>query len=635
MKSGKNFDSGELSQARNALGTMRHRGPDAKGEWSEKNVFLGHNRLSIIDLSEQANQPFLDEEGRYVLVFNGEIYNYLELRSELIKLGAIFRTNSDTEVVLKSFIQYGPDAFLKFDGMFAIALFDRRQERLYLVRDFLGQKPLYYYDSPSGFVFASELRGILALPNFNWHANSENIYRFLFNSCFMGDMTPVTGIKKLLAGHYCVKGKQGTVIRKFWDSVPGEKVVKMDVIEARSQFEKLFDHSCKISMRSDVPSGIFLSGGMDSSLVLDKCFRMDPGISAFTVQMGELDFDESVKADEVCRHLGLSRINKYLMDSKALERSIDAYLDFLDEPHGDPGFVNAYFLAKSCCREIKVGLAGDGADELFAGYIPFKVISQAEFLNGLGRPAIEAIKGIVRKIVPIDDRYMSMQFKLLSFLDGFPSTAMTRLPLWLGAISPENLKGLCPQGPKDFFVRTGEQGTLLDNVCETLGPLKGRSAVDMGLYYYQKFFLPEFVCMHTDRAAMQNGLEVRSPFLSLPLIEFANQLPTQFKINDNQLKWLLRDSLRTRGYAPAICRQKKQGFTFPIARWMRTVMRSRLEKAFSTDRKIFSLIDKNYVDMLLQQHLGNQRNNYRILFNLLTLSSWLEKYPQVGGHQGG
>jgi asparagine synthase (glutamine-hydrolysing) len=593
---------------------------------------LGHNRLSIIDLSDQANQPFLDEDCRYVLVFNGEIYNYLELRSKLVELGVRFRTNSDTEVVLRSFIQYGPDAFLKFDGMFAIVLFDKREEKLYLVRDFLGQKPLYFYDSPTDLIFSSELRGILALPDFNWRFDRENIYRFLFNSCFMGDTTPVMGVKKLLPGHYCVKDRQGTVIHKYWDSVPGEKVAKMDVVEARLQFEELFDHSCKISMRSDVPSGIFLSGGMDSTLVLDKCSQINPEISAFTVQMAEKDFDESAKADEVCRHLKISRIKKYLMNAEALERSIDSYLDFLDEPHGDPGFVNAYFLAQSCCKEIKVGLAGDGADELFAGYIPFKIISQAGVFNGLGRRSIEGLEKVVQKVVPSDDRYMGMQFKILSFLDGFPSTAMTRLPLWLGAAPPETLSLLCPQGPKGFFVRSGDRGTLLDNICETLGPLQGRSNIDIGLYFYQKFFLPEYVCMHTDRAAMQHGLEVRSPFLSLALIEFSNQLPTFFKISNNQLKWLLRDSLRRKNYMPTIYRQKKQGFTFPIARWMRTVMRARLEKALSGDRKIFSLIDRDYVDMLLKQHFGNQRNNYRILFNLLTLSSWLEKYPQVGGY---
>ena len=629
IKSGKDLDPAELGRAREALNTMRHRGPDAQGEWAERNIFLGHNRLSIIDLSNEANQPFIDESGRYVLVFNGEVYNYIELRDELVRKGIVFRTNSDTEVVLKAFIYYGEAAFLKFDGMFAFALYDRKTRKAYLVRDFLGQKPLYYHVSPSGLVFASELRAILALKEFSWRIDRKNVCRFLLNSCFMGDTTPLEGVKKLPAGHYLVQDEKGAVLDKFWDSIPGEKTVNIGADEALSRFEDLFENSCKMSMRSDVPYGVFLSGGLDSSLVLDGCYRSNPDIAAFMVQMSERDFDESSKGDKVCGKLKIPRLKKYMMDEKAIQASIDACLDFSDEPHGDPGLVNAFFLARSCRKDITVGLAGDGADELFAGYLPFKIISQTALLRGLDRSVAARIEWLAQKTIPCSDGYMSLHFKLLSFLAGFPSQGILRLPLWLGAVSPESLAKLCPGEPRDFFSRNGEPGTLLGDFKKLLAAAEGKDPAEQALYFYQKFFLPEYVCMHTDRASMQSSLEVRSPFLSVKLIEFANRMPGRFKIKNNQLKWLLRESLRRKDYPEAICGQKKQGFTFPVSRWMKSVMRSRMEQAFSPGRRLFSLVDRGYVDELLQQHLNNRRNNYRILFNLLVLSTWLEKYPEV------
>jgi len=629
IKHGEDLSNREIDASRIALKTMRHRGPDASGEFIEKNVYLGHNRLSIIDLSSEANQPFYDDEKRFVIVYNGEVYNYIELKEELEKKGIVFNTSSDTEVILKTFMSLRDNAVLHFDGMFALAIYDRKDKKTYIARDFLGQKPLYYFSYDGGLIFCSELRSLLCIEQFKWVLDKNNLYKYLVNSCYMGDTTPIKGVKKLLPGH-CIEIQEGRVkVEKYWDSIPGEDTLDISPQETLKEFERLFDESCQKTMRSDVPYGVFLSGGVDSSMILNSCKKSNPDIKAYTVAMEDKDFDETDKSQVIVNHLNIKESDSYTLDKEKIHDCMHSYMSFIDEPHGDPGLVNAYFLAKSCRQEITVGIAGDGADELFGGYIPFKISSLSKVLNPLNEKTVSFFKRMSERLVPCDDRYMGLQFKLLSFLNGFPSHEAIRLPLWLGAMSPEEMKQLCKTDNELFFSRNGVKESLFTDIKERMDSVKERSSKNLFLYFYQKYFLPEYVCLHTDRAAMQSSLEVRSPFLSRSLIEFANKLPQEMKIQGGELKRILKMYMKKEEFPKEIYHQKKRGFTFPISRWLKSTLRENLCKALSSENRIFELLNYDCVQRLMAEHFSNKRNNYRILFNLFVFSNWMEKYPQV------
>ncbi|MDA0654535.1 MAG: asparagine synthase (glutamine-hydrolyzing), partial [Proteobacteria bacterium] len=418
VRFGDGLAAGEIECARAATKTMVHRGPDGFGEWTDRHVYLGHQRLSILDLTDAAAQPFLGGD-RYVLAFNGEIYNYIELRQELEREGRTFHTDSDTEVLLHVLAAWGVNGLRRLDGMFAGALHDRETGEHLLFRDPLGQKPLYVHIYDGGVVFGSELRSLLSLPQFRWQLDRQAFRQFLAHSYYPRRSTPIAGVEKLLPGCLLRIGRQTAHHERWWESTPGADPLDLSFAEARSEFEKLFDRSCRISMRSDVPVGVFLSGGIDSTLVLDSCHDAAPAVQAFSVSMAEADYDESAKAAVAAAQIGVAA-RSVLLDEGALHASFTELMEVLDEPHGDPGYVNTYFLAQACRPHITVALAGDGADELFAGYAPFAGVAAASVLRHLPAPVAAAARAAAG-FLPATDGYLGLQFKALAYLQGFPS----------------------------------------------------------------------------------------------------------------------------------------------------------------------------------------------------------------------
>ena len=618
----------DIEGCRAATAAIAHRGPDAAGEWHDSHAFMGHRRLTIIDLSAAANQPFHDESGRYVLSYNGEIYNYLELRRELEQAGVRFRTESDTEVLLAAWIQWGEAALTRFDGMFAIAIHDRKTKQHILIRDALGQKPLYYHAGQDGVVYASELRSLLALPGFTWRLDKSAFARYLMNSYYGWDETPVQGIKKLLPG-CLLRIEAGQATReRYWESLPGDGVMDIAEGEAVAEFERLFDTSCEIAMRSDVPYGVFLSGGIDSSLVLNACHKSNQAVRSFSVAMGEADFDESDKARLMVGALGASEHNIFTMDQAAVTQAVDDVFANSDEPHGDPGFVNTLFLARACKPHVTVALAGDGGDEMFAGYAPFQGLAPVPWLRAMPSPLMHLFKHMTAAM-PQPDSYMSLAFKMKCYLQGFPAKDSLRYSLWLASLELSQLARICPGLPREFFSPHGEPDSILAPVAEMMRPVEGRSQQQMLLYYYQKLFLPEFVCMHTDRAAMQAAMEVRSPFLSVPLIEFANRLPDRMKARGKGLKWLPKRVAAKNNFPEAIYRQKKRGFTFPVARWLKGPLKDRMDDLLAPETLPEQLVDPARIIESRDNHLGGRQNNYRLLYSLMAFQAWRRRYPEV------
>ncbi len=616
-----------IDGCRRATEKLAHRGPDAKGEWQNGGIFMGHRRLSIIDLSAAATQPFHDDQGRYVLAFNGEIYNYLELRQELIRLGRTFRTESDTEVLLQCLAQWGPDGLRRLDGMFAGALHDRRTGRHLLFRDPLGQKPLYYHRYEGGVVYASELRALLELPEMYWRIDRDAFRRYLVHGYYPLRSTPVSGIEKLLPG--CLMEIEGGEVKldRWWDSVPGHDQLDIGFDEAVGEVESLFDRSCGLSMRSDVPVGVFLSGGLDSSLVLSSCHGVSREVQSFSVAMAEADYDESPKAAMATLHVGNGNHTILPMTQSALMSAFTDLMTKLDEPHGDPGFVNHYFLAGKARPHITVALGGDGADELFGGYAPFQGLPLQRLMEHLPGGTVELGRAMA-KCLPGSDTYMGLQFKALSYLQGFPSTRTNRHSLWLSTLAPEELSQLLPRTEPGCFDPMREGGAF-DVASELHGVMASGTPTQQMLYYYQRVFLPEFICHHTDRAAMLHGLEVRSPFLSVPLIEFANRLPDRLKVHRGGLKRVLREVLARRQFPAEILGQRKHGFTFPIARWLKEDMRGLVDDL--TDVGTFSggEIDGGVFKRMIEQHLSGRRNFYRIIYNMIVFRAWRMRYPEL------
>ena len=618
----------DVESCRVASLALRHRGPDAGGEWYVAQTYMGQRRLAIIDLSDAANQPFQDQTGRYTLTYNGEIYNYLELRHELEAEGVRFRTESDTEVLIAAWIRWGEAALQRFDGMFAIAIHDREKNRHTLIRDPLGQKPLYYAANKEGVIYASELRSLLALPELPWKLDKAAFARFLMAGYYGWNETPVAGIHKLLPGCLLTIENGQATERRYWDSLPGDSAARMDTDEAVAEFIHLLDRSCEIAMRSDVPYGVFLSGGIDSSLILNACRKADREVRAFSVAMSEVDFDESAKARLVIKTLGGGAHDLFTLDAEDISQSIDDVFTNSDEPHADPGFVNTLFLARACRPHVTVALAGDGGDELFAGYAPFQGLGPVPWLNAVPAPLINLFKSAAA-FTRQSDGYMSFLFKLKAYLQGFPAPDDLRYALWLATDELSTLAKVCPALPQDFFVRSGGAGTIFETTTEAMRPVRGRSQQQMLLYYYQKLFLPEFVCMHTDRAAMQVSMEVRAPFLSLPLIKFANTLPDDLKLRGGTLKWLLRKAAERVDLPTEICSQEKQGFTFPLARWLKSTLREKMIDLLAEHALPGGLVDSATVRHLSDAHLSGQQNNYRLLYGLMAFQAWRKQFPQV------
>jgi len=620
IKFREDFTDRETRAAQSALRSLVHRGPDAEGKVMDPRLFVGHRRLSILDLSDAANQPFARPGSRALLSFNGEIYDFIELRPELEKLGVEFHTHSDTEVVYWALRHWGTDALARFDGMFAGAWHDRDRDEHILFRDAMGQKPLYYYAYDGGLIYASELRALLAIEGLGWRIDKDSFHRFLANAYYAWDTTPIVGVRKLLPGAL-LRIRGGNISQEqWWHSVPGEDSIAISPDEAVTETLRLLAESCRITLRSDVPVGVFLSGGIDSTLIYKLVAEAGADLSAFTVTMSEPDYDESAKAREaVAATAGGGRHREFHFNAQVLQSAMTEVLARMDEPHGDPGFINAYAISRAARADITVAIAGDGADELFCGYLPFKAAAPGAALGHLPGPLLSGARSLAR-MLPGSDGYLGLQFKVLSFLNGVGAPPLERFNLWLSTLEESEFDALTVSSKgRSFFAFPGQ---LADG-------LAGLSPLDQMSYLYQQIFLPEFVCHHTDRAAMLNSLEVRAPFLSTKLIRFANRLPASIRMHDGTLKWPLRTALSRLGFSSGLAKQKKQGFTLPLARWQRRELADDTRGLSGIPELSGDLLNREVLGKILDDHVGGRRNLYRIIHCLQVFCAWRRRYPSL------
>ena len=592
---------------------MIHRGPDDDGVYVNGATGLGMRRLSIIDL-EKGHQPIWNETGTVGIVFNGEIYNFRELREELIQKGHRFSTGTDTEVVVHLYEEKGVDSLERLNGMFAFALYDRSENQLFLARDRLGEKPLHYTYQNGNFVFASEIKSILAFPGVESQLDLEALNLYLTYEYVPAPYTIYQNIYKLEPGHYLTFKGGELQIKSYWRPSYQRSRKNLSVDEV---VERLRDHIARsVTMRtvSDVPLGAFLSGGIDSSLITAFLTHSSPHkVKTFSIAFEEDSFDESKYARNAAEFLGTEHYEERLTSHQMLDILPDV-LEVLDEPFADGSLIPTYLLSKFTRQRVTVALSGDGGDELFGGYPTYQAHRLAHWMpRWVGRPAAQ-----LAGLFPVSDENISLDFKLRRFASGLAYEAPVRNQIWLGSFDPDEKRNLFALEVNEVLKTKDEFGILRDrwNSCDSSHYLNRIWDLDL------RFYLQDDILVKVDRASMANSLEVRAPYLDHELVEFVCSLKPDLKLKGLTTKFILKEAAK--GILPdSIIHRTKKGFGIPIAKWIKGDLKEMFTDFLSeSEIRESGLFNPSYVSNLLKEHLDQRKNHRKLLWTLFVFQAW-------------
>jgi asparagine synthase (glutamine-hydrolysing) len=614
---------------------LRHRGPDDSGAWadSKAGVGLGHRRLAIQDLSIEGHQPMNSQDGRYVLIFNGEIYNFLDLKSQLEKRGTVFRGHCDTEVVLAAFSEFGIEPALdRFIGMFALALWDRKERLLRLVRDRAGEKPLYYGWSGGVFLFGSELKALRAHPQWDSEVDPEALTLFLRHNYIPAPHSIYRKIFKLPPGCLLTVAANDIATgdlpapKSYWSlwSVAQAGIAKPfqgNTDDAKEHFKQLLSDSVAMQLVADVPVGAFLSGGIDSSIVVALMqARSRRPIKTFSIGFAETADDEAPFAKAVAAHLGTQHSELYV-DADRLLDVIPRLSAIYDEPLADTSHIPTVLLCELARKQVTVCLSGDAGDELFGGYMHYQKTQKVwEILRNIPQPQRQQMGQVLARLgaagVDIqtrlgrEPRFFKRLLRLSELLPATNDQALYEL-----MISP------C-RDPENWLVVSNARPSSngISTAWEFLPHLLQRM-----MYWDFVHYLPDEILTKVDRAAMSVSLETRIPLLDHRIVEFAWSLPNCFRQRRGKGKWLLRQLLQE--YLPrSLVERPKQGFAAPVEEWIRGELRSWAEELLSESRlKQTGYFQEKCVRQKWSDHLASRRDLGRPLWNVLMFQSWLEQ----------
>jgi asparagine synthase (glutamine-hydrolysing) len=597
--------------------TLTHRGPDGEGLFLSENVALGHRRLSIIDVDGGA-QPMSNEDGTVWVTYNGELYNDPELRSRLLTCGHRFRTSCDTESLVHLYEEVGLDFALELNGMFALAIWDQPRGRLVLARDRMGQKPLYYAVTGAGtLVFGSEPKALLAHPDVRRQLDPDGLARYLFYEYVPAPASIWAGIRKLPPAHVLTFQAGQVEISRYWEA-PAPTLQTPSFEEAAESFWTEFRASVGRHRRSDVPLGVFLSGGVDSSSVAAALAELEPaaGIRTFSIGFEDASFDESEHARAVARHLGTDHRERIFAASDVIDL-LPEVSEWLDEPFGDASVLPTHLLSGFARGEVTVALGGDGADELIAGYPTFRAEKASNLFRRLPRAA-RSLAGAAVGRLPVDHGNISLDFRLKQFLRGASEPAPLAHQRWLGSFTGAEISRLLVEPPA-IDVET-EHLTRASGLAPGLDPL-ARS-----LRLYQDTYLPDDILTKVDRASMARGLEVRAPFLDAKLVDSISKLPSSYKYGKGQTKRLLKHAAAGRLPAAILGRPKK-GFGIPVARWLRGPLSGLMDTLLAPDRLARQgLFQPAEVARRIGEHKAGVRDHRKPLWTLLMFQLWLDRW---------
>jgi asparagine synthase (glutamine-hydrolysing) len=607
------------------LGRIAHRGPDDEGVYlaetsSGKRVGLGHRRLSIIDLSPAGHEPMSDETGRIWLTYNGEIYNFKTLRRELESLGHSFKSNTDAEVIIYAYLEWGRECVEKFNGMFAFAIWDSQDESLFIARDRIGIKPLYYADTPAGFAFASEIKALLAIPGMQRTVDLAALDQFMTFLWTPGPNTAFSGISKLPPAHYLVYRNGAIELTEYWD-LKFEEDDSLSESEWIEQVRQQVSRSVISQLLADVPLGAFLSGGIDSSSIvalMSSVPDLKPTTYTFGFRSEDLRYDileDDVKYARIAGELFDTDYHEALLEPRVMEL-LPKLVYHMDEPVADPAILTSYLICRSARGRLTVLLSGMGGDEVFAGYPRHSAVRIAEAYNlipqFLSRPVVDALPGArpgrltalfrnTKKLarsaaLPERERYLGF---------GTYFTEAEKSELYTGELGRAALE----------FDAYAEHQRYFDRVVD-------EDFVNQMLYVDMKTFLPCLNLNYTDKTSMATSMEVRVPLLDHELIELAARIPAALKLKGLTGKYILKRAAEA--WLPReIIRRKKAGFSAPVRAWLVRDLREMVEDVLSESNiRSRGYFEYEFVRRLIDDNLSGREDNSLKVFQLLTLELW-------------
>ena len=600
---------------KDATATLIHRGPDQQGVFRSAACSMGATRLKIIDLAG-GDQPITDETSGVTIVFNGEIYNHLELRAELESLGHRFLSHCDTETVLRAFLQWDTASFSRLRGMFAVALWTESTRRLVLARDRMGIKPLYISRRGEELFFGSELKAILIHPEIERHLSMDGLDGYLALNYVPSPWTLVEGIEKLAAGHWLEWQDGETRSASYW-RLPFGTSAKWRFESAQEELDSLLQQSTREHLLSDVPLGVWLSGGIDSSTVLHYAATQSSSrIKTFSISFRGRSFDETPYIHQAVEKYGTDHTELDLNPDENLEDAIEEFAYYSDEPTADAGALPVWFLSKLSKTKTTVALSGEGADELFGGYLTYAANRFASRMRHFPDAALRlALRGV--RLWPVSDEKIGFEYKLTRFLEGSLMPPGRAHFYWNGTFSDSEKRNLIrPQLPHSLGPAFQQLGELHSN----------GDGVSPYLWLDQKYYLPDDILTKVDRMSMAHAVEVRPPFLDHRIVEFAASLPASFKIQGNQQKRILKELMKDK--LPAAIRQRKKiGFDIPAHEWLRGPLLSLLTDTLRDGcREYGDIFDATVIEGALNRHLARRANVGYHLWGLLILFLWMKKW---------
>lgn len=600
-------EGGELRQnVENMIHSLRHRGPDAWGVWHDDalTACLGHTRLSILDLNPRANQPMMSQWGRFVLVYNGELYNYRQIAR---KLSLKLHTTSDSEVLLEAFARLGPECFTMFNGMMAAAIWDKQEKKLFLARDRVGKKPLFYYQNGTSLYFASEIKALLRVIKVP-QPHREALSWYLHLGYIPQPLTAFSEIYKFPSAAWGVFAEGLLNIYEYWNAgqlIPPEPK-QLSETEAIHQLAILLEDAVRLRMVSDVPYGAFLSGGIDSSMVTFLAAHQYAGkLKTYTIGFKEAAHDESRWAEKVAAHLQTDH-RTFILSEKEAAEALPGLLDVYDEPFADTSAIPSLLIARQASREVKMVLTGDGGDELFMGYGSYR------WARRLSRPPWKNFHNLLARFFSLGpDRYRRVA-RLLAFDE------KTWLP---GHIFSQEQYFFSEDEFGDKRIRLPRPGFLpLPGTGRALTPEELQAFFDLNYY------LKDDLLVKVDRATMRYGLEARSPLLDYRLVEFALNLPVNLRMKKGHLKYLLRQALFH--FVPEdLFDRPKQGFSIPLSQWLRNELKGYVDENLSDNLiHTYGLVDAGYIRQLRHFFENGHHHLYNRIWALAQIHAFLKKH---------
>jgi len=636
FRSARAFDvlRGYLQQA---AATLSSRGPDDSGLFFDEKggVGLGHTRLAVIDLSEKARQPMASDDGKVWISYNGQVYNFKQLREDLSNKGHSFRSNSDTEVVLKSYLEWGIDGFEKFFGMFALAIWDGRKGELILARDRIGIKPLYYSYNGGNLIFASELKALMAFKSFRRDIDPEAIPLFLHYQYIPAPRTIFKDTYKLAPGQ-CLRFNGRELSVETFSELPNmggqpQPLQNYAIDERADELDELLTTVISDHMVSDVPLGALLSGGIDSSLVVAFMQKVSTlPIRTFTMGFEDKGYNEAIWASKVAEHLGTDHTELYVTAKEALA-VIPRLPEIFDEPFADSSAIPTFMICRLARSQVKVALSGDGGDEQFSGYVRYwSTRAMAHFFGRLPESLRKAFPLFLRAVPPqvVERLYLSVRdllpqrFRVANFPDKWQKLINQMENTEVQELYRMTINLWSEKEVRELTGKAVEKGGFEQAFAET----QGWPIINRLMRIDQRSYLPDAMMTKADRAGMAAGLEVRVPLLDTRIVSFSSSLPEELKYRGGAGKYLLK-KLLSRYMPPGLFQRPKMGFGVPLERWFRGELKDLLLDYLSPGRlKKEGLFDHELVEEKIKEHLSGKVNNHYRLWAILMWEMWRERW---------